>query len=111
MKRFLIVGAALALATSATAMNSFTNGGFETASGLGQFNYSTPITVDGWYVPNGGYTFLGDATTIGHGGVNDSQYGGNIDFLSSNNGGTGSFTPSPQGGNFILSDGSYEIQL
>ena len=105
----LLLGAALAAAQPALA-NSFTNGGFETTTGFGQFNYGSPLSVSGWYVSNGGYTFLGDATTIGNGGVPNAQYGGNIDFWSSLNGGSGSFTASPNGGNFIISDGAYEVQ-
>ncbi len=103
------LGAILAIGATAHA-NSFTNGGFETTNGLGQFNYGGGLDVTGWYVPDGGYTFVGDASTIGAGGVPLYQYGGNIDFWAAGNGGTNAVTASPDGGNFILSDGAYERQ-
>lgn len=78
--------------------------------GPGQFNYGGGLEVTGWYLPDGGYTFLGNASTIGAGGVPLYQYGGGIDFWAAGNGGTSAVTASPDGGNFILSDGAYERQ-
>jgi len=96
------------LAFSAAAAEFVTNGSFETTThGAGQLGYNTNAT--GWSVPapNGSYTFLftpGSADTTGVTG----QWG-NLGLWGPGNGSNNGLTStSPDGGNYIASDGDFQ---
>lgn len=102
--------ASLALAGAASAAtNLVTNGGFEsTSAGNGQVSFNTSLT--GWSLaaPNDSYTFVyapGTADTSG----SQNQYGGPTTIWGPGNGvNNGLPAASPDGGNFIAADPSYD---
>jgi hypothetical protein len=108
MRTALVALAAISI-TSAVSANSFTNGSFELNGGAGQLNYgpANSTTLTGWSVPNGGYTFVTTAELAATGTPN-SQFGGNISWWSTQNGGLNTITASPDGGYFVAIDGAYE---
>ena len=63
-------------------------------------------------MPAGGYSFLfatsGGSTSADQGGAN-GQFG-NVQLWGTNNGGVDAITPSPDGGNFVASDGAFQVQ-
>jgi hypothetical protein len=100
--------AALAAGACAHASTSFTNGSFEqTLSGLGGINYGG-TQATGWYVPNGGYSFIFDADAANGSGVANGEYVGGLGLWSTGNGGVDTIVASPDGGNFIAQDGAFE---
>jgi hypothetical protein len=102
------MAAALAAGASAQATSSFTNGSFEqTLSGLGGINYGGTQAI-GWYVPNGGYSFIFDAAAADGSGVANGEYAGGLGLWSTGNGGLDTLAASPDGGNFIAQDGAFE---
>jgi hypothetical protein len=104
---FAVLTAGLLLAGAASASpNLVANGGFETSGGNGQLAYNT--TAAGWSVPalNNSYVFLyapGTADSSGAGG----EYG-NVSLWGPGNGVANGFTLSPDGGNFVASDPSFQ---
>lgn len=110
MKNILATSAFAALALTsaaafATTTNLVTNGGFETVTnGAGKFSTNNGTTVaTGW--TSTGYAFIftpGSADTTGAGPSHLKLWGPND---GSNNG----LTTSPTGGNFLASDGVYQI--
>lgn len=110
IKIFFVVFLALALTLgmpAASWANFITNGSFDQSSnGAGQVGYNTTIT--GWSMASsGGYTFLftsGSADTTGVTG----QFG-NLKLWGPNDGSANGLTAaSPDGGNFIASDGDFQ---
>jgi hypothetical protein len=84
-----------------------TNGSFEsTTNGNGQLGFNTDVT--GWSVPapSGSYTFVfspGTADTSGAVGQD-----GNLSLWGPGNGSFNGLTVSPDGGNFLASDGAFQ---
>jgi hypothetical protein len=109
MKMTSALVGALALAFSmgsAHAANLVQNGSFETTPGYGQL--TTNVIVPGWSVPDGGYTFIFNAGNAVSGVT--GQYG-SLSLWDLSNGGVGTVTASPDGGNFIGQDsGGFQSQ-
>jgi hypothetical protein len=112
--------AVLAVATTALFLLAFSaqaqlvqNGGFgSTTNGLGQIpTGSGPAgagvtAVTDW--TTGGYNFVLNASTKFSGVT--SQYGtDDVSFWTTGNGGTGTITANPNGGNFLALDGDYNV--
>lgn len=108
LKNFIsaaLVAASLVVGGSANAVQLVQNGGFETSTGYGQL--TNKITVTGWTVPSGGYSFLFNADNAVTGAP--GQYG-NLSLWGVGNGGVDKIVASPDGGNFIAQDSAFQVQ-
>lgn len=108
IRKFAVIGSALAAATliaSPAQADLLQNGGFESSSnGLGQLNFNTVAT--GWNNA-GGYTFLFDAAAATGLGA-PGQYG-SVALWGPNNGAANGLGASPAGGQFLATDGGFQI--
>lgn len=91
-------------ATSAQAATELVkNGGFETSTGVGQFDHT--VTISDW--SSKGYNFLFGATGADSAGV-QGEYG-NLSLWGANNGGAKALASSGNGGQFVAADGAYGV--
>lgn len=101
----LAVTAAAALCSGVASASTelIVNGNFETGD-YGQINWNGH-QLQGWSTT--GYNFLFNGSNVDHGGTPGSF--GNLQLWGPNNGSANGLQASPVGGNFVASDGAFEV--
>ncbi len=95
---------AVAIATPATAASPVVNGSFETFTGPSNNQQLTNTNAPPWTTTSGATSVITLSQAVN--GFSEGV-GNSVSFWRSGNGGSGTITASPDGGNFLASDGPY----